>query len=301
MKAENSDFTLNIGSIYVELQRLQPRYILGGIYLLEETIQDIHRKENIVSFPWNGDHNYFERKIKQLRILESQRSPLNLPIDGIYPPTIIFNEYYITSIDGMHNLTFYGESFQLTRLNYPTFYDYFFALKLIFIDKMKILEFFKFQLEENFDNNISDFLNFLRLIEIKYYQEFDKENFQNMIDYFKNSNGLIKNLSQRNDIDSSQKNESTLFKTLALYYIFQELNIDNHRTSEAKVRFVNMLIGKNATSIKDILKNPFDKKQPETVRKTLIELIKYFEDLKLSNVVESINKDLTTITIKNKI
>jgi hypothetical protein len=98
-----------------------------------------------------------------------------------------------------------------------------------------------------------------------------------------------------NKLAKELNTEHTLLQTLAMYYIFNNLKKDGDRTQTAKVNFIAMLTDKNPTSIKRILANPLESRKSETVEKALLKLIDLFTALKISSIVEDIEKDLPTI------
>lgn len=116
-----------------------------------------------------------------------------------------------------------------------------------------------------------------------------------------NDKSLKTNHSERSEPDSehSEQAASTARQVLVMHYLFEALNFQRERKRQAKIRLIKMLTGKNEDRIKTILTDPLGYKgQLSSQIKDLEAVRKFFEDLQHEEIVNSINKDFTSLNRK---
>ncbi len=158
------EFDINTGQIYQTLSNSgfnnYPRNLFEEI---EENLCSILLNYKKVTFEWNGDDQYFIRKMNKQDDLIENRYKDNHPS---------YTEYFIgiSEDEKGYNLYSYKESCILSyKDSYDhSFFDFFFALKLLTVDIMKMKDFFNYHLELSFDNNKDNYKDFLQDLLTKY-------------------------------------------------------------------------------------------------------------------------------------
>jgi len=87
-------------------------------------------------------------------------------------------------------------------------------------------------------------------------------------------------------------------QVLAMHYIFELLNVSDDRTLSAKAELIEMLTNKNIDSIKKALRNPLENKGLKGQNEDLEFVKQFFVKLKMPEIVNKINKDLSSTTSK---
>jgi hypothetical protein len=103
------------------------------------------------------------------------------------------------------------------------------------------------------------------------------------------------------DIQGKNPEHTTRRQALTIYYLSQHCGF-NSGTEIALARFVQFLTGKSLDNITKILRNPLKiapekrKRADEELIKDLIYIREYFDSLKLPQIANLINRDITEVT-----
>lgn len=158
-----NEHSMNSGWIYRELckdWKKYPRYLFSEIEKKLEYILIGNKKESVI-LTWEANRGYIEKSLREEKHYQERIK------DNKNPP---YTEFFMLSQKGgdEYYLIEYGSNFLLTYENDKSYFDFFFAIKLLVTDEMKLKEFLTHQLQVNFKDNSNQYKEFLETVLIKY-------------------------------------------------------------------------------------------------------------------------------------
>ncbi len=159
-----NEHSMNSGWIYRKLcdnWKKYPRYLFSEIekkldYILIRDTRTLHPP-----LTWEVNRNYIEKSLREEKYYQERVK------DNKNPP---HTEFFMLPQKGgvEYYLIPYGSNFLLTYENDKSDFDFFFALKLLVTDEMKLKTFLSHQLAANFSDDFSQYKEFVDIILIKY-------------------------------------------------------------------------------------------------------------------------------------
>lgn len=275
---EYSEFDLNTGSIYSDLALLEDILARDFFYDFEHKLEALLWNKDIYVLELPRGNSYTNDKIQENEILTKHQR------DSNFRP---FSWFFIKEsrrIDGFELITF-DSPYILDKLEDAHFFDYFFAALLKLVDLMKIRNFLHFQLQKNFDNDISQLNIFLQDLFIKYSELLNDGKREIIV------NNFVTDYKSGN-FNINESDESIMaVQTLAMHYLFKAIEPNMERKDTAKAKFIKMLTGKSYDNIYKAVQNPLASRKKNNRMAELEIVRKYFMDLGFSEVLNLINLD----------
>lgn len=241
------EFHINTGDIYSSFYSRWEEIPRSYFEKMEESLYYILTKYKKVTFPWNGDRNYFDSKHRQLaKYREMANDPENEP----------FMRYFLypKKAGGEFDLIGYDQNCIISYKEDKEYFDLFFSLRLFLLNEMKIFDFLNFQRELNFKNE--DFKTFLELLLVKYHDFLKNGKIEILLNKYiseKIPENAIPDLQNEKTTKlKSEKNEKLKNNTeytqsrqvLAIYYFLIYLKIENAFLNKADFgRLIHLFSG----------------------------------------------------------
>lgn len=276
-------FEINTGMMYSELHMMDDILPREFFYEYERNLEDLlyHKKLNNLLLPYDDD--YTNSKLKENAFHSKHH------LDTNYRPFTWFFIKESKQIDG-YELVDYLHQYVVDKTLDEAYFDYFFAVRLLLIDVMKIRGFLYYQFEKNFSQDVKSYEVFLHDMQIKY-KDFLQDGRRDVImskvvEELKNGNSEL----QSTQLQESERT-SLAIKVLAIHYLIKTIEPDLKRKDAAKARFIRMLTDQSSDNIYKMVQSPLSSKSGN-LRIEEIEIVrKHFSDLGLNSALEIISKD----------
>lgn len=207
-----------------------------------------------------------------------------------------FVEYFFANNKGKKQILDYSASCQLSKDERE--FMLFFALKLSLIDILQVDDFLEFHQAYSFSNDIDQYEQFLKAVELKYREHIPDKFRTLLIEYITRFN------TQRTALPAENKKggvpEFTLARqVLVMHYIFKYLDITRTKTDLTEMaKLVQGLTGRQTkaadirnTDIYKLISNPFAKGD-KALSNDLRFVRDIFDKLNHKAIVEEINKEI---------
>lgn len=263
---EENGYDINTGYIYQDLCHEHKE--LGIIFFekLEETIQKILNYHGIVSIKWDrkkdGMKRYYDQWLNNKRI---EKKP--------------YTTFYLReNAEGRdeskyaYDLIEYGESYVIDKEKGKFEFDYFFALKLLVTDILEIKAFLRYQLSISFQDDSTNYKEFLDALLVKYQDLFKETKVPTMVNKYLEEN-LVKEEKQAVKLSEPIKWDGTEGQLVYLFELLRENNflsaaMDLH--AKVKKHFVDKN-GKTFTALKQSKQNYLNNKKSKPKQADILE------------------------------
>lgn len=159
-----NEHSMNSGWIYRKLCDNWKKYPRNLFSEIEEKLGYILIRDTTTLHPpltWEANRGYIEKSLREEKYYQGRiKDDKNPPHTEFFMlPQKGGDEYYLIE---------YGSNFLLTYENDKSNFDFFFALKLLVTDEMKLKEFLTHQLAVNFSDDLSQYKEFVETVLTKH-------------------------------------------------------------------------------------------------------------------------------------
>lgn len=305
---EHYEHNINTGYIHGGMCYNWSNYSRELFEEVEWKLESILWHKRKITVPYDEKFkNYLEEKRKMYEgYLEYRKIPGNAP----------YMEYFMQPQGDGLALISYSENCILT-LDKDKEFDLFFALKLTLTDLMNVHEFLQYQLDANFNHNMSRYKVFLRTLLLKHKILFEKTSIPEALNnYISDELTVEADIKQKPNPTSKQESKmqnqaekpddpTSRQHVIAMHLLLDSL-VENTYDRTALARFVQFFSGKETgaksitnTGIYAYSKAPFQTSKPELI-KALETIRPYFKDLGLSRSLNELEKRLELASTPKK-
>jgi hypothetical protein len=207
-----------------------------------------------------------------------------------------FVEYFFANSEGKRQIVDYSAPCQLSKDDGE--FMLFFALKLSLIDVLQVNDFLEFHLTNSFLNDVDQYGQFLKAVELKYREHIPDKFRTLLVEY------ITRSSTQRVELPAESEkrgvSEFTLARqVLVMHYMFKHLGITRHENDLTDMaKLVQGLTGRQTkaadirnTEIYKLISNPFSKGD-KALSKDLRFVRDIFDKLNHKAIVEEINREI---------